>query len=309
MGRDTGAGSGNGGGAGDGTGPAEPADLREHDLTPAHAAAGFALSTRIGWNQALPDWEYMLAAGDGVGLTTASDTLVATAMALPYGAFAWICMVLVDPDYRRRGLATRLMDAVVARQVAAGRVPGLDATPDGREVYRRIGFRDHYRLGRYRAEHADAAASSAPGQSEVSIRPLATGDLAALAAMDPGVFGGDRSPLLGHLLARVPGTPQGAWRGGELAGYVLAREGREAHQLGPLIAEDPAVAVALTRAALSRIEGSVYLDAPDAQAEFVVWLEGAGFAQQRPFFRMYQNHDGGFDDPARLFAIAGPELG
>ncbi|MDH3233122.1 MAG: GNAT family N-acetyltransferase [Alphaproteobacteria bacterium] len=302
-------GDGNGDGRGGTLEPAVPSDLQQIDLLPQHAAAGFALSSRIGWNQALPDWDYMLAAGEGVGLTASDEALIATAMALPYGGFAWICMVLVDPEYRRRGLATRLMDAVVARQVAAGCVPGLDATPDGREVYRRIGFRDHYGLGRYRAEQTDAAASSPSAQSEATIRPLEEGDLPALAAMDRGVFGGDRSQLLGHLLNRVPGVPHGAWRGGELAGYVLAREGREAHQVGPLVAEDPAVAMALARAALSRIEGPVYLDAPDAQGAFVAWLEASGFAQQRPFFRMYQNHDGGFDDPGRLFAIAGPELG
>ncbi|HUT48137.1 MAG TPA: GNAT family N-acetyltransferase [Alphaproteobacteria bacterium] len=296
-------------GVGDAGGADALSKLRQLDLTPAHAAAGFALSARIGWNQALPDWDYMLAAGEGAGLIAPDDALVATAMALPYGAFAWICMVLVDPEYRRQGLATRLMNAVVARQAAAGRVPGLDATPDGREVYRHIGFRDHYRLGRYRAEQAEAEAFDRQGLAAVTIRPLVESDLPALAAMDRGVFGGDRSRLLGHLLGRVPGTPQGAWRGGELAGYLLAREGREAHQIGPLVAEDAAVAVALARAALPRIEGPVYLDAPDAQGEFLAWLEGSGFAQQRLFFRMYQNHDGGFDDPGRLFAIAGPELG
>ena len=103
-------------------GNGEEAELRQVDLTPAHAETGLALSTRIGWNQALPDWAYMLAAGDGVGLLTSNGTLVASAMSLPYGRFAWICMVLVDPDYRRRGLATKLMDVVVSRQEAAGLV-------------------------------------------------------------------------------------------------------------------------------------------------------------------------------------------
>jgi len=282
--------------------------LREVDLTPGHAGAALALSTRIGWNQARPDWDYMLAAGEGVGLA-ADDALVATAMALPYGGFAWICMVLVDPGYRRQGLATRLMEAVVARQEAAGRVPGLDATPDGREVYRRIGFRDDYRSGRYRAERAAPAAVGAPGPAALTVRPLAEGDLAAVAAIDRGAFGGDRSDLLAQLLGRVPGTPQGAWRGGALAGYVFAREGREAHQVGPLVAVDSAVAAALARAALSRIAGPVCLDAPDGQGDFVAWLRASGFAPQRPFFRMYRGRSRGFDDPRLVYAIAGPELG
>jgi GNAT superfamily N-acetyltransferase len=286
----------------------EETALKEIDLAPDHAGAGLALSTRIGWNQALPDWEYMLAAGDGVGLLAGDGTLVASAMSLPYGPFAWICMVLVDPDYRRRGLATKLMDVVVTRQEAAGRVPGLDATPDGREVYRHIGFEDDYRLGRYRAERVEPE-TGAPIPSGVTIRALDGDDVPALTAIDRTAFGGDRSALLGHLLHRVPGVPHGAWRDGELIGYVLGREGREAHQVGPLIAESAEIAIALARAALGTIEGAVYLDAPDAQADFVRWLEARGFAQQRPFFRMYRGRAEGFDEPTRIFAIAGPELG
>jgi len=288
---------------------APSAGLRQVDLTPADAADGVALSTRIGWNQALPDWQYMLAAGEGVGLRAADGTLVASAMALPYGRFSWICMVLVDPDYRRQGLATKLMDAVVVRQEAAGRVPGLDATPDGREVYRRIGFEEDYRSGRYRAEQVDLDAVDPPGLSGVTIRPLQESDLSAIAAMDEAVFGGDRSALLEHLLPRVAGAPHGAWRGGELVGYVFAREGREAHQIGPLVAERPEIAIALARAVLGGIAGPVYLDAPDAQSDFLDWLAAAGFVQQRPFFRMYKRRAKGFDAPARIFAIAGPELG
>jgi len=289
--------------------PADNPDLKHVKLTPADADGGFALSSRVGWNQALSDWTYMLAMGEGVGLISASGALVATAIALPYDRFAWICMVLVDPDFRRRGLATRLMDEVVSGQVAAGRVPGLDATPDGREVYRRIGFRDHYQLGRYRADTPDAASMPGPLEAGVTIRPLSAGALGSLAEMDRRVFGADRSGLLSHLLSRVPGASHGAWRGDDLAGYVFVRDGREAHQLGPLVATDAAVAVCLAKSALEVTEGPVYLDVPNAQSEFVSWLNVSGFALQRPYIRMYQGRSTGFDDPGSLFAIAGPELG
>ena len=293
-------------------GPIDPAALRPVDLTPDHAAAGFALSTTVGWNQTLADWTYMLGAGEGVGLIAPDGRLVVTAMALPYERFAWICMVLVDPGYRRLGLATRVMDEVVSRQVAAGRVPGLDATPDGREVYRRIGFRDLYRLGRYRAEEAPEKASG-PASGELgqatSIQPMIEKDLAALAEMDCRVFGADRGALLAHLKTRVPDAARVAWHDNEPVGYVVARDGREAHQIGPLVARDASIATALAAAALSEIAGPVYFDVPDAQTDFVSWLVGCGFAMQRPFFRMVRGQNEGFDDPGDLFAMAGPELG
>jgi hypothetical protein len=79
--------------------------------------------------------------------------------------------------------------------------------------------------------------------------------------------------------------------------------------VGPLVANNPDVAIALARTALGGIDGPVYLDAPDAQSDFLDWLAAAGFVQQRPFFRMYKRRAKGFDAPARIFAIAGPELG
>lgn len=295
--------------------PASNEPLRQIDLAPVHAEAGFDLSTLIGWNQTADDWRFVLARGDGVGLLDDDETLVATAMALPYGRFAWICLVLVAPEWRRQGIATRLMAEVVRRQEAAGRVPGLDATPDGRMVYRRIGFREVYRLGRYRAETVPAVAPEAPDvlpgllPDELSVRLLAAADLARVAAVDRRLFGADRLELLFHLRRRQPDAVFCAWREGRLAGYVLARDGREAAQIGPLAASDDAAAQALAAAAFGAVTGPVYIDVADARSDFVGWLQAAGFVQQRPFIRMMRGRESGFDDPGLLYAIAGPELG
>lgn len=277
------------------------------DLGPADADSGFALSREIGWNQALADWRYMLANGAGVGRSDANGKLVATALSLPYGRFAWICMVLVAESHRRRGLATELMGEVIARQTAVGRVPGLDATPAGREVYARIGFRDHYGIGRYCAEAVAPPPETAP--EGMVFRGLGASDAPALAAADAPIFGGDRGALLRHLIERQPGRVFGAWRDAALVGYVLARDGREASQIGPVVAPDEATARALFAAASAGLDGPCYIDAPEAHGSFVDWLQASGFVFQRPFSRMYYESDGGFDRPQAIYAIAGPELG
>ncbi len=294
---------------------ASTGSLRQIDLLPVHAEAGFDLSALIGWNQTADDWSFVLARGEGVGLLDPEERLIATAMALPYGRFAWICLVLVAPDWRRQGIATRLMGEVVRRQEAAGRVPGLDATPDGRAVYRRTGFRDVYSLGRYRAEAVAEAWPEAPDllpgmlPDELSVRPLAAAGLARVAALDRRLFGADRLELLYHLRRRQPGAAFGAWREGRPVGYVLARDGREAVQIGPLAAADDAAAQALAAAAFGAVTGPVYIDVADVRGGFVRWLESCGFVLQRPYIRMVRGRESGFDDPAWLYAIAGPELG
>lgn len=71
----------------------------------------------------------------------------------------------------------------------------------------------------------------------------------------------------------MPGATALAWmEGGRTAGWGLVRRCREGHKIGPLVAENPAIANALYAALCNRLpEGeAVFLDVPlpnaDAQA-------------------------------------------
>lgn len=278
------------------------------DLSVADAPRGYLLSTEIGWNQTEADWSYMLANGPGIGLTDPHGKLVASAIALPYGQFGWVCMVLVAPDWRRLGLATDLMNGVIALLQADGIVPGLDATPAGREVYRRIGFVDVYGLERLVAERAVLAATPPAG---TEIRPLTEADMDAVAAFDAPIFAGDRAALLRHLQGREPGRAMGAWKAGALTGFALARDGRTWTQIGPVIAAEENTAKALVAAAANGGSGSngLLIDAMDYHDGYLDWLKAGGFEFQRPYIRMLHGSDRPLDRKARVFSPAGPELG
>ena len=76
------------------------------------ARAGLQLSTEAHWNQNEADWRFFLTKGIVFGMRDNDGQLVATAALLPYtSGNAWISMVLVTESWRRRGLATRLVDA------------------------------------------------------------------------------------------------------------------------------------------------------------------------------------------------------
>lgn len=282
--------------------------LTLRELTPSDAGRGYALSTEIGWNQVEADWRYMLENGPGIGMTDETGRLVASAMALPYGAFGWVCMVLVAPDWRRRGLATDLMNRVIASLEADGVLPGLDATPAGREVYRQLGFVDICALERMTAAEARPVAQPPDG---IEIRRLSAADMEAVAHYDAPIFGGDRAALLSHLRERQPARASGAWRDGELAGYALAREGRTWTQIGPVIADSEAIASSLIAASIRPEAGSrnMLIDAMAAHPGLLDWLGQAGFAFQRPYIRMLRGTDRAPDRPRFVFAAAGPELG
>lgn len=286
----------------------DPASLTRASLTPADAGRGYALSTEIGWNQTEADWAYMLENGPGLGLTDTNGKLVASAMALPYGAFGWVCMVLVAPDWRRKGLATDLMNGVIALLQDDGIIPGLDATPAGREVYRQIGFVDIYGLERLIAERAEISAAT---PEDTMLRVLSEAEMERVAAFDAPVFSGDRSALLRHLKGRQPGRAIGAWRKGNLVGYALARDGRTYTQIGPVIADDSETAKALIAAAAKAGDGpdNILIDAMDYQTDVVEWLKAGGFEFQRPYIRMLHETDQPLDIKDKVFSPAGPELG
>ena len=281
---------------------------REHPLGPQHLSACLALSQAARWNQNAADWALMLSSGRGYGLTLADGTLAASTLTLPYeAAFAWVSMVLVDPGQRRRGFATRLLRRALDDLAAEGRLPVLDATPAGREVYRQEGFRDTW--GFRRLALSGAWRGSAAALSGVHVRAMRATDWPQVMALDSIAFGASRERLLRALASRLPEVALVAEREGELTAFLLGRDGREARQLGPLVARDAGSAQALLAGALAQTEPPIYLDLVDREAQLRSWLAHGGFAFQRPFTRMVHGAAGAPGEASLVVCPAGPELG
>ena len=275
----------------------------EHPLSEAHLQGCLALSKSANWNQNEADWRLMLGFGHGWGITAADGTLAASTLALPYGgAFAWIAMVLVLPEHRRKGYASRLLRVALGEMERQKRVALLDATPAGHEVYVQEGFRDFWGFKRFSLAKALSSKERA--------KPLESAHWPQLLALDAAAFGASREPVLRNLAARQPKAALVAERNGEVAGFVLGREGREAQQIGPLVARDAATARALLGAALAQVPAPVYVDIADHAAPLQAWALAQGFTVQRPFTRMAHGpHGRAPGEAALVFCPAGPELG
>jgi len=280
-------------------------------LTTADLDAAVTLSASAHWNQNRADWQTMLQLGQGWGLDGVDDTgrevLAASAVVLPYGAdFAWTSMVLVLPAFQRRGYARQLLRHALAHLGAQGRAAILDATPAGRAVYMQEGFADTWGFARYRRE---AGAAAPPATPAPATRRLTEADWPAIDLLDTPAFGASRLALLRTLAARWPQAARVAEEGGRLRGYVLGRDGREAAQIGPLLADDDGVAIALLGDVLRCAPGALYVDLLDRRRSLLPWLEQAGFAFQRPFTRMVHGRRSAPGDAAPIVLAAGPELG
>ena len=303
-----------------------PAGFSAVPLGVADVPAAVPLSAEAGWNQTAADWRLMMTLGEAIGVRDAGGRLAASALALPFdGPFAWISMVLVTAAHRRRGIATALMAHCMTRIDALGLTPVLDATDAGRRVYGPLGFQPVHGLQRLRAERVEPGAPD-PGRrhprrrrteriveaaprTDVTVRSIEERDWTAIEALDRRAFGAGRMALLRHLGARRPARAMVASGPAGVAGFVLARDGREALQVGPVVAEDPATAMALTAAALTGAGGPVHVDAVEGHGAYAEWLADAGFVMQRGFTRMVLGRQAPFGDPGLVYAAAGPELG
>jgi GNAT superfamily N-acetyltransferase len=266
----------------------------EHALGPEHVAQCLVLSQAANWNQNEADWRLMLSLGRGWGISDGGQ-LVASTLVIPYGAFAWISMVLVLPEHRRKGHASRLLRIAIDDLRDSKLTPILDATPAGREVYRQEGFSDRWTFKRFVRREPWTAINGRPG------RPI---QWRKALELDVEAFGGEREWLLRALQSRQPQCALAMPNG-----FVLGRDGREARQIGPLVARDESTALALLEHALATVDSPVYVDAVDHAPRVQEWLQQHGFEFQRPFTRMVHGDGRAPGDEKLVYLVAGPELG
>ncbi len=265
-------------------------------LGPDDAPDGLLLSSETHWNQNEADWRFFLREGLVFGVRAKGGQLVATAALLPYSTGnAWISMVLVTESWRRRGLATKLVDTCLNAATKQGLTCWLDATPAGAGVYGPLGFTPTLQLRRLRLEPSTLPGAGAPA--------VPAGDLAQLIARDRSAMGFDRSTLLAEFAGR-PGSRLLS-NGDAIA---LVRAGRTAGHIGPLYADSVDRALAMVEAIVRSGTGPLLIDAVSTHERFLQGLTGSGWKIERPFQRMRFGRATA-KPTEQPFAVAGPEFG
>jgi GNAT superfamily N-acetyltransferase len=273
-------------------------------MTTDDIVAGMRLKDLAGWNQTPADWRCFLESSpSGCFVAEVEGQVVGTAATIVYEErFAWIGMVLVDPEFRGRGTGTRLLEKTIEHLDGMG-IPTmkLDATPAGRPIYQKLGFNDEYEIERWLLKRPIPQATSAPG-----VRPVSN----AVLQLDREIFGADRGTLLRSLASENPDFAMAIEREGEIAGYTFGRRGTLADHLGPWMARDEETAgELLDRFLAGSSRETVFVDALNDRRFVSRMLLARGFKVSRPLTRMVRGPNPYPGRPDLLCAILGPEFG
>ena len=274
--------------------------LRESDIP-----AALRLNELARWNQTENDWLRLLRLEpNGCFCATMDGDVVGTTTTTTYRPeLAWIGMVLVDPERRQLGIATKLMNvAMVYLTKTEVTTIKLDATGVGFPLYQKLGFKEESLIERW---------AGAAGLESVAGLPLDTEAHRQALVLDREAFGADRSKLVEMLIDDYYIKPLIVKNlEGRLTGYGLARHGTAAVYIGPLLATEREGAATLLDGLLSQMPGQrVYIDLNTEFDGCRQLLADRGFVKQRDLIRMSYGKQSKAGSSPSIFAIAGPEVG
>ncbi|MEO3892255.1 GNAT family N-acetyltransferase [Nonomuraea sp. B5E05] len=254
-------------------------------------------------------WRLLLEIGDVYGIDDpdASERdpagrLAGTVISTPYGTqLTFISMVLVAKRHQRRGIGGRMMRHALRHSgTDAAR---LTATPYGRHLYARLGFRGVGTVSTFTGIPARTMANV----GEAASRLATPADLPAIAALDQVAFGAPRTSLVSALPSfcsslRVVQGPSG------IAGYGGAWKSLDRTTIGPVIADDIAAARTLIADLAADVPGTIRVDIDERHAGLISWVEQHGLTHTYDSEVMAYG-PARADRPDWVFAMAAQALG
>ncbi len=269
-----------------------------------------ALRRLANWNQTPAGVRALLnLEPEGCFVAAVDGQVIGTVTTTTYGqSLAWIGMMLVHPEHRKQGHATRLMQRALAylqdREVKCVK---LDATPAGQPVYERLGFIGEGSLTR--RERLPAQDDLLPVRAYAETRILREADWTFVEHIDTLAFGVERARILRALAAECI-TMQVWPTTGPVAGWGMLRPGANADYIGPLVCPQEEGATALL-AELLRAAGKrrVFWDSWNDHNSAQRLVRAFNFETLRPLTRMRFGAAIPVGDLRAQIAIADPSLG
>lgn len=229
---------------------------------------------------------------------------VAYVSAVRYGeSFGFIGFYIVLPEYRGKGYGMEIFRAALDR--LEGRIIGADGVFERLSDYESIGFRLAYRNIRFAYEVTGREKGSL-----TTYQLLADVPFNDLVAYDTLCFPTERTTFLKRWTELPDSYGVAVVEEGAIRGYGMIRACREGYKIGPIFADDAAIAegIFLQLCTFAGAGETIYFDIPEINGPAMGIAEKYGMREAFGTGRIYMNGEPEVE-LAKVFGVTSFELG
>lgn len=273
--------------------------MNADDLPSAHG-----LTQVLRWAHRLEDWQFLHRLGAGF-VAEDNGTVIGTGLCWKFGnAHASLGSIIVSPDQQGKGIGRELMNLVLGE--LGERSILLCATPAGQPLYEKLGF---VPVGTI-VQHQGTMQQTAPIALAAGerIRPVAAGDLQALAALATRALGMPRDEVIAQLV-NVAAEGVLIEKEGEAVGFSMVRRFGRGHVIGPVVAPDKERAKALIAHWAEAYAGSFVRVDVTGESGLSSWVESLGLALIEPGVSMARGRAPASDGTVKQYAVVNQAIG
>ncbi|EJQ72576.1 MULTISPECIES: GNAT family N-acetyltransferase [Bacillus] len=266
-----------------------------------------ALSSHIGWDYKREEIEMILNTGIVYGVVNEREELIASAAIILYGErLASIGMVIVHPDYKRRGIGKIITDLCV-KSVLTQTPIMLIATDEGKILYEKLGFRAVSYVSKYICNSYNANYHCV-GNEEYIVN-YEERDLEEIIQIDKDAFGTNREEFLKYRIIQIEQCIVTKDAQQNVLGYGLSIQTPENKIIGPVVAKNDAMAMRMVHYLAREHHGKLRIDVPEGKKGFMKELEITGFQKVNTPPIMIKNSDQFLKRNGELYSIAAQIFG
>lgn len=274
-------------------------------LTPADRDLMYELTVSVFWPHRAHDLELLLTLGRGYLACDQIGRPLGSGMYFEMGPdLAMIGMMVTASRLQTHGAGRWLLQRITGD--CAGRDLRVYATKQAYHLYHTDGFIPVAPVQQQQGVARPIYLPETPAGLE--LRDLVEGDRAELPTLDHAAFGANRTQILEALLKKSEGMI--ATRGGVARGFALIRNFGRGRVIGPVVAEDDAMAMALIAPLIQRHKGKfLRLDTPRENSIFNAFLSAAGLGIYDTVTEMRKGALRGGEGAAKTYGLAAQALG
>ena len=272
--------------------------FRSRDTEAAHR-----LSLSVRWPHRLEDWLILQRRGSGY-VAEERGTVVGTILVWKHDRrYAWLGMLIVDPARQGRGIGRKLISHALENM--EGRAVLLNATPAGRPLFERLGFKVIHNQDRHQGVARNVPI--VPLARGERLRPLDPDDAARLASLGSRAAGMSRALVIERLLESAEGIVLA--RRGEPIGFAFCRRFGRGDLIGPVVAPDVQRAKVIISYWAAMYRGKFLRIDVNRATGLGDWLDGLGLKKIESLVTLLNGTPPATDPGVRTFALVSQSLG